>query len=119
MQPQRAPRSTRRDPGDSRVTALPPLRTETQTREPTLPRCRRPPAPAHRTAPERNSAIRRHTVNPDAHGPIAGTMSLLRSFATLRGLPADQWAPRHRAICALLLAHLPGLAVLGAIEGFG
>src|SRR5689334_620997 len=46
-------------------------------------------------------------------------MRLLRPFATLRGLPADQWAPRHRAICALLLAHLPGLAVLGAIEGFG
>jgi methyl-accepting chemotaxis protein len=46
-------------------------------------------------------------------------MRLLTSFATLRGLPADQWAPRHRAICALLLAHLPGLAVLGAIEGFG
>ena len=46
-------------------------------------------------------------------------MRLLTSFATLRGLPADQWAPRHRAICALLLAHLPGLAVLGAVEGFG
>jgi len=46
-------------------------------------------------------------------------MRLLTSFATLRGLPADQWAPRHRAICALLLAHLPGLALLGAIEGFG
>jgi methyl-accepting chemotaxis protein len=46
-------------------------------------------------------------------------MRLLMSFATLRGVPADQWAPRHRAICALLLAHLPGLAVLGAAEGFG
>jgi len=46
-------------------------------------------------------------------------MRLLTSFATLRGLPAEQWAPRHRAICALLLAHLPGLAVLGALEGFG
>jgi methyl-accepting chemotaxis protein len=46
-------------------------------------------------------------------------MRLLPSFASLRGLPADQWAPRHRAICALLLAHLPGLAALGAIEGFG
>jgi methyl-accepting chemotaxis protein len=45
-------------------------------------------------------------------------MRLLTSFATLRGLPADQWAPRHRAICALLLAHIPGLAVLGAVEGF-
>src|SRR4051812_20266229 len=46
-------------------------------------------------------------------------MRLLTSFATLRGLPADQWAPRHRAICLLLLAHLPGLAILGALEGFG
>ena len=45
-------------------------------------------------------------------------MRLLTSFATLRGLPADQWAPRHRAICALLIAHIPGLALLGAIEGF-
>src|SRR3954452_18333854 len=45
-------------------------------------------------------------------------MRLLTSFATLRGLPADQWAPRHRAICGLLLAHLPGLALLGALEGF-
>jgi len=45
-------------------------------------------------------------------------MRLLTSFATLRGLPVDQWAPRHRAICALLLAHLPGLAVLGVLEGF-
>src|SRR3954447_23501002 len=46
-------------------------------------------------------------------------MRLLTSFAPLRGLPAEEWAPRHRAICALLLAHLPGLAALGAVEGFG
>ena len=46
-------------------------------------------------------------------------MRLIASFATLRGLPRDEWAPRHRAICALLLAHLPGLAVFGALRGFG
>jgi hypothetical protein len=45
-------------------------------------------------------------------------MRLLTSFATLRGLPAEQWAPRHRAICVLLVAHLPGLALLGALRGF-
>jgi methyl-accepting chemotaxis protein len=46
-------------------------------------------------------------------------MRLLTSFSTLRGLPADEWAPRHRAITALLLAHIPGLALLGLLQGFG
>jgi methyl-accepting chemotaxis protein len=45
-------------------------------------------------------------------------MRLLTSFSTLRGLPADEWAPRHRAITALLLAHIPGLALFGLLEGF-
>jgi hypothetical protein len=46
-------------------------------------------------------------------------MRLITSFATLRGLPEDAWRPRHAAICILLIAHLPGLAVLGLLEGFG
>src|SRR4051812_2743235 len=46
-------------------------------------------------------------------------MRLLTSFLTLRGLPADEWAPRHRAISALLLAHIPGLFVLGLLYGLG
>jgi hypothetical protein len=46
-------------------------------------------------------------------------MRLLTSFSTLRGLPADEWAPRHRAITALLLAHIPGLALFGLLQGFG
>ena len=46
-------------------------------------------------------------------------MRMLTSFATLRGLPAADWAPRHRAISVLLIAHLPGLVALGLLEGFG
>jgi methyl-accepting chemotaxis protein len=46
-------------------------------------------------------------------------MQLLASFRALRGLPRDQWAVRHSGINALLIAHLPALAVLGALEGFG
>jgi methyl-accepting chemotaxis protein len=45
-------------------------------------------------------------------------MSLLAPLTSLRGLPADQWAVRHRAICILLLAHLPALALFNALEGF-
>jgi methyl-accepting chemotaxis protein len=66
-------------------------------------------------------SIRHLSIPPQARAAAddGPGMRLLTSFATLRGLPAEQWAPRHRAICALLLAHLPGLAVLGAVEGFG
>jgi methyl-accepting chemotaxis protein len=46
-------------------------------------------------------------------------MRLLTSFLTLRGLPADEWAPRHRAISLLLLAHVPGLVAFGLLEGYG
>jgi methyl-accepting chemotaxis protein len=36
----------------------------------------------------------------------------------LRGLPAAQWAPRHRAIVALALVHVPVLFAWGLLRGF-
>jgi methyl-accepting chemotaxis protein len=36
----------------------------------------------------------------------------------LRGLPADQWAPRHRAIVLLAWAHVPVLLVWGLLNGY-
>jgi methyl-accepting chemotaxis protein len=43
---------------------------------------------------------------------------VLAVLPKLRGLPAEQWAPRHRAIVALALAHVPVLFAWGLLRGF-
>jgi methyl-accepting chemotaxis protein len=46
--------------------------------------------------------------------PISREMTrLLAALPKLRGLPADQWAPRHRAIVLLAWIHVPVLFVWG------
>jgi methyl-accepting chemotaxis protein len=43
---------------------------------------------------------------------------VLSSLPKLRGLPADQWAPRHRAIVLLAWAHVPVLLLWGLLQGY-
>ncbi|MCW2992854.1 MAG: hypothetical protein JWQ18_349, partial [Conexibacter sp.] len=55
----------------------------------------------------------------DAWPTTRGSMSrFLASLPKLRGLPADQWAPRHRAIVLLAWAHVPVLLAWGLLRGF-
>src|SRR4051812_3685940 len=47
-----------------------------------------------------------------------GMTRVLALLPKLRGLPADQWAPRHRAIVALAWAHVPVLFVWSLLHGY-
>jgi methyl-accepting chemotaxis protein len=44
---------------------------------------------------------------------------LLAALPKLPGLPAEQWTPRHRAIVALVWAHVPVLFLWSLATGFG
>src|SRR3954447_9609333 len=51
--------------------------------------------------------------------PITRVMErLLAALPKLPGLPAEQWAPRHRAIVALVWAHVPVLFLWSLAAGF-
>jgi methyl-accepting chemotaxis protein len=43
---------------------------------------------------------------------------LLAVLPKLRGLPVEQWAPRHRAIVILAWAHVPVLFIWGLLSGY-
>lgn len=43
----------------------------------------------------------------------------LSAFPRLRGLPHDEWLPRHTAILGIIAIHIPALVAYGASQGFG